>query len=309
MNTLTVVNVEVRQDAAGRYSLNDLHRASGGEDHTRPGSWLRLDATTKLAEEWLSCTDLCSFPVQPVESINGKGTYAVRELVYAYAMWISPAFHLRVIRAYDALVTAAMPTTRTPVAEVDEDWQRASKIRAAKTTFVSILQVARTMGMHHARCLDSANRASIRHHGVDMIAECDAQDRLLPDAHPATAPANSVGAFMAALDGGELGGIESGPVLSRDLYELYTGWCRRRGDLAYPMPRMFHALQSGFRIPIVRCRYLLADGFHGPHGVVMLGGDRAPPAGLNQGEWIGQCITRFRQQAAASMASPLARAA
>ena len=111
---LIIANTKIRQDDEGRYCLNDCHRASGMSETKRPGNWLKNAQTVELIDE-LSSARIIAVPqnatteilVSPVNTINGgndRGTYVVKELVYAYAMWISPAFHLKVIRAYDDLV-------------------------------------------------------------------------------------------------------------------------------------------------------------------------------------------------------------
>lgn len=112
MNSLTIANTAIRQ-IDGLFSLNDLHRAAGGEDKHRPTFFMRLDQTQALATE-LSCADLHTIPAKTVTG-KGKqqGTYVCKELVYAYAMWISPKFHIQVIRAYDAMQTGAVSPAPT----------------------------------------------------------------------------------------------------------------------------------------------------------------------------------------------------
>lgn len=100
---LVISETAIRTDADGRYCLNDLHRSAGGEERHSPNRWTRTDGYQMLVAE---LTPEMAFA--PAESIRGgvaPGTYVCKELVYAYAMWISAAFHLKVIRAYDAAVT------------------------------------------------------------------------------------------------------------------------------------------------------------------------------------------------------------
>lgn len=82
----------------GLYSLNDLHTAAGGEAKHQPTNFLRLEQAQALVSEIQS-----SEMRTAVTTINGgtnRGTYACRELVIAYAAWISAAFHLKVIRVF-----------------------------------------------------------------------------------------------------------------------------------------------------------------------------------------------------------------
>ncbi|HDV2846073.1 putative KilA-N domain protein [Escherichia coli] len=121
MNNLMVIDgIEVRRDAYGRYSLNDLHRAavaSGANARTKePGKFLSSQQITELVQELIdtqnlgvgsfneTTQNLGSKPVSKIEGRNG-GTYVCKELVYAYAMWISPSFHLKVIRTFDMVTS------------------------------------------------------------------------------------------------------------------------------------------------------------------------------------------------------------
>ncbi|EEY5887693.1 KilA-N domain-containing protein, partial [Escherichia coli] len=107
MNNLMVIDgIEVRRDAYGRYSLNDLHRAAGSLDKHKPAFWLRNEQTERLIIELQICNSVNIEPVNVIRGGNNQGTYVCKELVYAYAMWISPSFHLKVIRTFDMVTSA-----------------------------------------------------------------------------------------------------------------------------------------------------------------------------------------------------------
>ncbi|MEJ3621044.1 phage antirepressor KilAC domain-containing protein [Brachymonas wangyanguii] len=99
--TLIIADTNIRRDAEGRFCLNDLHRAAGGEKKHQPSDWLRIQQTQELVAELGNVIP----GIPGIQSKQGLGTFVCKELVYAYAMWISPAFHLKVIRAYDAMVS------------------------------------------------------------------------------------------------------------------------------------------------------------------------------------------------------------
>jgi len=96
--------------------LNDLHQAAGGDAKYKPALFLRNEQTQALIAEIEKGTDSYLLAVEIIKGRNG-GTYVCKELVYAYAMWISPKFNLAVIRAFDATVSQPQPTTPAPAIE------------------------------------------------------------------------------------------------------------------------------------------------------------------------------------------------
>ena len=120
MNALTLGASEIRQ-LDGLYSLNDLHKAAGGEKRHEPHEFLRIDQTRELINELSNSGDSRNY-VQTKRGASG-GTYVCRELVYAYAMWISAKFHLTVIRAFDALTSApSQPAPTLPEVFSSKRW-------------------------------------------------------------------------------------------------------------------------------------------------------------------------------------------
>ena len=98
MNNLVIETKSIRQ-ADGLYSLNDLHKASGGSKHNQPSNFIRLKQTLGLIEQMKRSSDM-----RNIVNVQAKvGTYVCKQLVYAYAMWISPEFYLHVINTFDQI--------------------------------------------------------------------------------------------------------------------------------------------------------------------------------------------------------------
>ncbi|MDO9664729.1 KilA-N domain-containing protein [Glaesserella parasuis] len=101
---LTILKTSIRT-FENLYSLNDLHLASGGEDKHRPTFFIRLDTTKDLMKEIESensDVQICT-SIKSLRTGVNKGTWACEELALAYATWISPKFHLVVLRAFIAM--------------------------------------------------------------------------------------------------------------------------------------------------------------------------------------------------------------
>lgn len=111
----------------GLFSLNDLHKVSGGVEKHKPSNFLRNQETKELIAEIESDNQIA---YHTINGGNHRGTYVCRELVIRYGMWISPKFSLMVIRAFDALNTGNIPCLAQVIIADNQAYQIQKAVKA-----------------------------------------------------------------------------------------------------------------------------------------------------------------------------------
>lgn len=157
MSALVLAGVEIHQDAEGRFSLNDFHRAAGGEARHKPSEWARLQQSQELIDE------LTKAGITALRTARGgaaPGTYVCKELVYSYAMWVSPAFSLKVIRTFDAVVN---PAANDPAIPVE------LQLTVAADSFGAARRIVQGFGLAGNQATISANRMVKQTIGLDLM--------------------------------------------------------------------------------------------------------------------------------------------
>lgn len=191
MANITLAGIgNIHTDAEGRYSLNDFHKAAGGEDRHAPDRFLRLDSTASLIAAISNSPEVeIKNPVSVTKGRYG-GSYVCEELIYAYGEWISGEFHLKVIRAFKALAKGdiekaqqiARPSTEKP-----------TPLPSATTAFKSMYSLAKLIGLSGNQAILSANNAVFKYHGVNCLNLLDHQALTAEDQRGRTYTATGLG--------------------------------------------------------------------------------------------------------------------
>ncbi|EIW3445112.1 KilA-N domain-containing protein [Salmonella enterica] len=135
-NVPVICEVEITTDAAGRFNLNALHKASGEGEHKRPSKWLATEQAKALISELEKLSPNSGLGQEVIKSVKGgisPGTYAHELLAIEYAGWISPAYRLQVNQTFLDYKTGKLTPTNTTLPNFDdpiaaaEAWVEAKK--------------------------------------------------------------------------------------------------------------------------------------------------------------------------------------
>lgn len=103
MSKIVVIeNTVVRQDAFGRYCLNDLHRAAVAQrkatESQRPSKFLRTEGIAAFVQSLSEAQKRAS--VRTIKGGLESGTWADELVAIRYAAWIEPAFEVQVYEQF-----------------------------------------------------------------------------------------------------------------------------------------------------------------------------------------------------------------
>lgn len=174
---INIDGAAIHHDRHGRFCLNDLHQASGGERKNQPQYFLDNVKTQELVQELIDT----GIPVSPAEVVRGglnQGTYVVKQIVYAYAMWISAKFHLKVINSFDALINhrQQLPQSFSEALQLAADQAKKIELDKPKVdyyekivvrdTLLNATQVAQKIGLSAITMNKLLDSFKVYNHGV-----------------------------------------------------------------------------------------------------------------------------------------------
>jgi hypothetical protein len=177
MNDLIVAGVQIRADEAGRYSLNDLHKAAVARnkagDSQRPGNFLKSPEVEAFARALTDATGIAS-----VETIKGgpkQGSYGARLIVLRYAAWIDPTFELEVYGTFDAAVSGTLPP------KIARAVAAKSPVMVAAGMLPALVRALRCCGIDKNAAAIGANQIATAQTGVNLLALAGQQHLPTPD--------------------------------------------------------------------------------------------------------------------------------
>ena len=127
-NQIQLYDTQIRQDEQGRFCLNDLHRASGGNPIHAPSQFLRLKGTKDFVQVLDSHNANMHSALEIINGGMNQGCYADEKIVYKYAAWISPEFEVKVYETFDKAVKGEL--NQKPTALIPQSFSEALMLAA-----------------------------------------------------------------------------------------------------------------------------------------------------------------------------------
>lgn len=161
--TITIFNKTIRQDADGRFCLNDLHKAAiaNGQatDNHKPAKFLR----NENVKAFVKVLDLEGQNCPSIQTIKGRGitgTYATELVALRYAGWISPKVEVEVYKTFQKVANADEGLTHDLLErQQDPEAQKRLAARAQskviRQTFTDGLKKHGVTGVGYALCTNA----------------------------------------------------------------------------------------------------------------------------------------------------------